>query len=92
MDKNGQKIDTRGVPVENISVKGDGKVTLKIEHNDPNRTPPTWTENVEAGQIAIVKFRNRQGLEAAGANKFIQTNASGEATEDTTSKILQGYQ
>ncbi len=91
-NKNGQKIDTQGVPASDITIKGDGRIFIKKTYTDPARIPPSWSEDIEIGQIGLKKFMNRQGLEAVGSNKFIETEASGAPTDDTDSTIMQGYQ
>ncbi len=92
VDKNGQKINTQGVDPSDIAIKPDGNVFIKKTHKQEGRIPPTWTEEIHVGQIGLKQFMNRQGLEAVGANKFVETEASGAAQDDTTTKIMQGYQ
>lgn len=84
----GEKIDTRGVPADNVTIASDGTVYAKIVHSDAT---PVWEETVQVGKIGLAKFMNRQGLEAVGANKYIETEASGAPQEDANSTVMQGY-
>lgn len=85
VDKSGNKFNTQGVSVDDVSIKSDGTMII-------SKTTNGVTKDIEVGKLGLVKFRNRQGLEAVGNNKYIATDASGAAQEDTVSTVMQGYQ
>ena len=70
-----------------VTIAQDGTVTASI---------PDQAEDVELGQITLVRFVNPQGLESIGDNYFAETGASGTPIEDIPGQngmgsIRQGY-
>jgi flagellar basal-body rod protein FlgG len=62
-----------GIAEDQISIASDGSVTAG---------------GAEAGRIALVNVRSVQGLEAAGANAFVTTTASGNAAAAPAATVL----
>jgi flagellar basal-body rod protein FlgG len=80
--------------VTNVSIKSDGTITgvLMEETDDGDWTVSTDNdENGETviGQISLYKFANPDGLEQAGHNLFLPTQASGDAVVGIAG--LDGY-
>ena len=70
-----------------ITIGQDGTVSAAI---------PGQAEDVELGQITLVRFVNPQGLESLGDNFFAETPASGAPLEDIPGQnglgtVRQGY-
>ena len=82
LDSEGNIVNAAGLPLEpaitvpveamGITISEDGVVGARM---------PGVPEPEELGQIAVVNFINPGGLEAKGANIFIDTEASGDPQE-----------
>ena len=82
IDSNGQLVTSNGLKVmpeiimpedfeiNSLVMSTDGRVSVKIAGDD---TP------IEVGQIELYRFPNQVGLESAGDNLYLATNASGIA-------------
>ena len=96
-DQNGQLVNVNGYQVQpgitipdnanGIQISADGIVQAYIG----NSSTPT-----QLGQLQLYRFANKEGLQSAGENNFLETAASGPAQASTpnsegTGKIMQGY-
>lgn len=96
-DENGQLVNVNGYPVQpgitipsdanGIQVSADGIVQAYI---GTSSTP------TQLGQLQLYRFANKEGLQSAGENNFVETAASGPAQAGTPNgegmgKIMQGY-
>ena len=59
----------------------DGSVQIQPKKEGPKQ---------EVGKIQLLSFTNPEGLKSVGDNKFMPTEASGEAVFSTQSKLAQG--
>jgi flagellar basal-body rod protein FlgG len=96
-DQNGQLVNVNGYPVQpgitipdtanGIQISADGIVQAFIG----NSSTPT-----QLGQLQLYRFANKEGLQSAGENNFLETAASGPAQAGTPNsegmgKVMQGY-
>lgn len=97
LNENGELVTTQGYPVApgitiptdaiSIDIAEDGEVFVR-QPNNPNLQ--------SVGQITLVEFPNRGGLEATGNNLFLETQASGAPVTGTAQteqfgSIMQGF-
>lgn len=86
LDSDGKKINLGADITESqLDIGLDGAVYVKKWHDEEG-----YFSYDKVGQIGVAKFVNRAGLEAAGSNKYIATDASGAAVKDSTSKVRSG--
>lgn len=80
----GQIVTSDGYSIEpNITIPDDAR---SVSINSEGELYAYFGDQVEPqllGQISLVGFANRQGLEAIGSNLFLQTAASGEPISST---------
>lgn len=90
LDDNGERINVAGATsMQNISVSRDGTVSVITITPATATTPPVTT--IEArGNLGIASFTNRKGLDSHGGNLFYASATSGEAQNDTTTRVRQG--
>ena len=96
-DENGQLVNVNGYPVQpgitipsdanGLQVSADGIVQAYI---GTSSTP------TQLGQLQLFRFANKEGLQSAGENNFLETAASGPAQAGTPNsegmgKVMQGY-
>lgn len=72
------------IPVDSLQIEGTGRIFYYDENN----------EEIEVGQIKLVQFSNRAGLESIGSNLYRSTPASGDPineidNEDLTQSTLR---
>ena len=97
LNENGELVTTQGYPIApgitipsdaiSIDIAEDGEVFIR-QPNNPNLQ--------SVGQITLVEFPNRGGLEATGNNLFLETQASGAPVTGTAQteqfgSIMQGF-
>lgn len=96
-DQNGQLVNVNGYAVQpgitipdnanGIQISADGIVQAYVG----NSSTPT-----QLGQLQLYRFANKEGLQSAGENNFLETAASGPAQAGTPNsegvgKVMQGY-
>jgi flagellar basal-body rod protein FlgG len=96
-DENGQLVNVNGYAVQpgitipsdanGIQISADGIVQAYIG---------TASTPTQLGQLQLYRFANKEGLQSAGENNFLETAASGPAQAGTPNsegmgKVMQGY-
>lgn len=96
-DGQGRVVNSEGFPLQpeitippealSVTIAADGTVSI---------TQPGSAQPQEVGTIELIRFVNPAGLQTAGHNLFLPTQASGDPTPGTPGKeglgtLLQGY-
>lgn len=82
VDDVGNLVTSEGYIVEpGITIPRDAVSVVIRENGNVRAVVPNQEESEMIGQIRLVKFLNPAGLESAGKNLYVETEASGQAAE-----------
>ena len=79
LDVNGNRINLGPTEPSGIEIQTDASVWI-VETVPATETTPEETVRTQVATLGLYTFMNRQGLEAASANRFRETENSGAAT------------
>ncbi len=96
-DQNGQLVTASGFPVQPAITLPQGTTSMTIASDGTvSVVQAPSSASVQIGQIQLATFVNPAGLQAKGANLFVETDASGGANQTAPGQngvgtLAQGY-